>query len=64
MCNTLDGPRDYHTKWSKSAREKQISYDMWIQNMIQMNLSTNQKQAHRHRKQAYSYQRGKREGEG
>ena len=27
-----DGPRDYHTKWSKSERERQISYDtpyMW-----------------------------------
>ena len=28
----MDGPRDYHTKWSKSDTEKQISYDitnMW-----------------------------------
>ena len=28
----MDGPRDYHTKWSKSDREKQISNDvtyMW-----------------------------------
>ena len=28
----MDGPRDYHAKWSKSDREKQISYDiayMW-----------------------------------
>ena len=28
----LDAPRDYHTKWSKSERERQISYDtayMW-----------------------------------
>ena len=27
----MDGPRDYHTKWSKAARERQI-YDiayMW-----------------------------------
>ena len=23
----MDGPRDYHTKWSKPDREKQISYD-------------------------------------
>ena len=32
ICNNLDGPRDYHTKWSKSDRERQISYDityMW-----------------------------------
>ena len=28
----MDGPRDYHTKWSKSVGERQISYDiayMW-----------------------------------
>ena len=28
----MDGPRDYHTKWSKSAREGQIPCDityMW-----------------------------------
>ena len=24
----MDGPRDYHSKWSKSDRERQISYDM------------------------------------
>ena len=24
----LDGPRDYHTKWSKSDRKRQISYDI------------------------------------
>ena len=28
----MDGPRDYHTKWSKPDRERQILYDityMW-----------------------------------
>ena len=28
----MDGPRDYHGKWSKSERERQIPYDityMW-----------------------------------
>ena len=25
----MDGPRDYHAKWSKSGRERQILYDMW-----------------------------------
>ena len=28
----MDGPSDYHTKWSKSERETQASYDityMW-----------------------------------
>ena len=31
-CSNMDGSRDYHTKWSKSHRERQISYDityMW-----------------------------------
>ena len=26
VCRDVDGPRDYHTEWSKSEREKQISY--------------------------------------
>ena len=28
----MDGPGDYHTKWSKSDRERQIAYEttyMW-----------------------------------
>ena len=32
ICSSMDGPRDYHTKWSKSERERQITYDityMW-----------------------------------
>ena len=32
ICSNMDGPRDYYTKWSKSDRERQISYDiayMW-----------------------------------
>ena len=27
-CSIMDGPRNYHTKWSKSEREKQIPYDI------------------------------------
>ena len=33
ICSNMDRPRDYHTKWSKSHRERQMSYDityMWI----------------------------------
>jgi len=26
ICRDVDGPRDYHTGWSKSEREEQISY--------------------------------------
>ena len=32
FCSNMDGPRGYHTKWSKPDRERQISYDtayMW-----------------------------------
>ena len=32
ICSNLDATRDYHTKWSKSERERQIPYDtayMW-----------------------------------
>ena len=24
ICSNMDGPRDYHTKWSKSDRERQM----------------------------------------
>ena len=33
MCSNMDGPKDYHTEWSQSERERQIPYDityMWI----------------------------------
>ena len=26
ICRDVDGPRDCHTEWNKSEREKQISY--------------------------------------
>ena len=32
ICSNMDATRDYHTKWSKSDRERQIPYDitfMW-----------------------------------
>ena len=36
----MDGPRDYHAKWSKSEREKQILYD--ITYMWNLNYGTNE----------------------
>ena len=27
ICSNINRPRDYHTKWSKSDRVRQISYD-------------------------------------
>ena len=58
----MDGPRDYRTKWSKSKRERQISYDityMWNLKYDTNELIYEQIQTHRHRKQTYGYQRGK-----
>ena len=49
----MDGPKDYHTKWSKSDREIQILHDITYSGisikMMQMNLSTTQKQTHRNK---------------
>ena len=28
ICSKVDGPRDYHTKQSKSERDRQIPYDI------------------------------------
>ena len=59
----MDGPRDNHTKWSKSDRERQISYDItYMWNLVFKNdtneLFTKQKQTHRYKKQTYGYQMG------
>ena len=44
IWTNMDGPRDCYTEWSKSDRERQISYDinkMWkLIEMIQMNWFT------------------------
>ena len=36
----MDGPRDYHSKWNKPDRERQISYD--ISYMWYLKNSTNE----------------------
>ena len=63
IYSNMDGPGDYHNKWSKSDSKTQISYDItYVQTKkkkIQMNLFTKQKQTHRHRKQIYGNRRGK-----
>ena len=63
ICSDMEGHRDCHTEWSKSDRERQISYDityMWnLKKMVQVNLFTKQKLSHRYRKQTYGYQGGK-----
>ena len=60
-CSNMDGPRDCHTEWSKSDRERQISYDityMWNQKNDTVNLFTKEKQTHRLREWTYGYQGG------
>ena len=45
-CSEVDEPRDCHTEWSKSEREKQILYAntyMWnLKKMVLMNLGAGQ----------------------
>ena len=57
----MDGPQDYHAKWSQLEPNINIIYHSYVESkkVIQMNLFIKQKQTHRHRKQTYGYQRGK-----
>ena len=56
ICSNMNGPRDYHTKWSKSKSERQTSYDityMWNlkkKKRLKMKSFSKEKQGHRHRK--------------
>ena len=44
ICSNMDGPRDYHTKWSKSERERQISwYHLYMESKIWHKLTYLQK---------------------
>ena len=63
----MDGPRDYHTKSSKSDRKRQISYAiiyMWNLKKNDTNEFIYKTETDSHRKQTYGYQRGKVQGEG
>ena len=50
ICNNIDGPREYHTKWSKSEKDKYIN----LKNNTD-DLFIKQKQTHWPRKQTYGY---------
>ena len=66
LCSNMEKPRNYHSKWSKSERERQIPYDityMWNLKYDKMNLSMKQKQIHRHTEQTSGCQEGSGEGE-
>ena len=61
MYSNMDGPRDYHTKWSKSDRERQV-YDityMWnLKSDTNKLIYKTETDSQRLRKQTYGYQRG------
>ena len=40
ICSNMDGPRYYHTKWSKSDGERWIPYD--ITSMWHLKYDTNE----------------------
>ena len=61
IWSNMDRPGNYHTKWSKSDKVRQIddiAY-MWNIKMLQMSLFTEQKQAHRLKKQTLVTKGGK-----
>ena len=65
ICSNMDGPRNHHTKWSKSERERQIPYDityMWNLKYVTDELIYKTETDFRHRKQTCGYQRGKEVG--
>ena len=37
ICSIMDGPRNYHTKWSKLEREKQIPCDIIYMGKLKYN---------------------------
>ena len=37
ICSNMDGPRDCHTKWSKSDREREMSYDIHYEGNLKKN---------------------------
>ena len=64
ICSHMDGPRDFHTKWNKSDKDKIIWDHLYVEYkkiIIQMNPFIKQRLSHRYRNQIYGYQKGKRE---
>ena len=59
--HNMDGPRDYHTEWSKSGREREILYDiayMQYQKKRDTNELTYRTETDSHREQTYGYPGG------
>ena len=64
----MDGPRDCHIEWSKSDRERQISYDIayiWnLKKWYKWTYLQNRNRVTDVEKQTYGYQGGKGAGGG
>ena len=64
ICSNMDGPRDDHTKWSKSDRERQVTYGithMWnliFKKWYKWTYLQNRNRLNRYQNQTYGYQRG------
>ena len=56
ICSNMDVARDYHIKWSKSARQGQIIYHLYVESKKQWYKWTYLQ--NRNRKQTYGYQGG------
>ena len=69
ICSNMDGPGDYHSKWSKPDSDRKISYDVaYMWNLKKKKKGTNELISKTERdsqtqKQTYSYQSGQGEGE-
>ena len=61
ICSNMDGPRDYHTKWSKSDRERHMIslIDGTWKQKHSGTYFTKQKWIHRHREATWGCQGGK-----
>ena len=59
IYSNMDGPRDYHSEWSKSDRGGQILYDiayMWnLKKGYKWTYLSNRNKSYRCRKQSYGY---------
>ena len=61
--SNLDGPSDYHTKWNKLDRERQISYDItYMCNLKKKSELIYKPDYKQTKKKTSGYQRGMTEG--
>ena len=60
ICSNMDGPREYHTKWSKSGKERQILYITYMWNLKNnTNEYIYKTETDSQTQETYGYQKGK-----